>query len=99
MLHKVKIESIDTNPIGARVFIDDNKVRTRGYTFSHYIGEVPQMKLELPVIPYIEYQEAIVNVSNKEEIARAMDKNEFKEFCEIWESIHNKEDSDYGSDN
>ena len=37
MLHKVKIESIDTNPIGARVFID---------------------------------------------------KNEFKEFCDIWESIH-----------
>ena len=54
------------------------------------MGEVPSVDVEIGCVPQIE-ENAIVKVSNKEEIAMLMDKEEFDEFCEIWKEVHGNE--------
>ena len=86
-MHKIKIEPITENGYGAKLSIDGNNVRCAGYTISQCVGEYPVVELEVCAIPNVE-QVSIVHVSNKEEIARLMDFDEFKEFCEIWREVH-----------
>ena len=86
VLHKFKFEPIDELGRG-KVIIDDKPIRCRGYELRHYVDEVPSVELEIDCVPQIE-ETAIINVSNKEEIAALMDKSEFEEFCKIWERIN-----------
>lgn len=87
-LHKFKVEPIDEFVGRARVTIDDKPIRCRGYELRHYVDEVPSVEIEINCVPQIE-ENATINVSNKEEIAALMDKNEYEEFCKIWEKINN----------
>ena len=86
VLHKFKFEPIDELGRG-KVIIDDKPIRCRGYELRHYVNEVPSVEIEIACIPQME-ETAIINVSNKEEIAAFMDKSEFEEFCKIWERIN-----------
>lgn len=88
-MHKVKIEPIEEHPTCARVYIDDEPVRCSGYNLKQYIGELPSIELEMFITPSCEHN-MIVHISNKEEIARLMDKAEFEEFCEIWKEVHDE---------
>lgn len=87
-LHKFRFEPMDKIGRG-RVTIDDKPIKCRGFEIRHYVDELPSVNIEVVCIPQIE-DNAIVNVSNKEEIAMLMDKEEFNEFCEIWKEVHNE---------
>ena len=86
-LHKFKFEPIDELGRG-KVTIDDKPIRCRGYELRHYVDEVPSVDIEIYCVPKIE-ETASISVSNKEEIAELMDREEFEEFCKIWEMINN----------
>lgn len=85
-LHKFKFEQIDELGRG-EVTIDDKHIRCRGYELRHYVDEFPSAYIEIDCVPQIE-ETASISVSNKEEIATLMDREEFEEFCKIWERIH-----------
>ena len=87
ILHKFKFEPIDELGRG-KVTIDDKPIRCRGYELRHYVDEVPSVDIEIACVPQIE-ETASISVSNKEEIAALMDREEFEEFCKIWEMINN----------
>lgn len=86
-LHKFKFEPIDELGRG-KVTIDDKPIRCRGYELRHYVDEIPSVDIEIDCIPQIE-ETASISVSNKEEIAALMGREEFEEFCKIWERINN----------
>ena len=88
-LHKFRFEPMDELGRG-RVTIDDKPIKCIGYELRHYVDEVPSVDIEICCVPQIE-ENAIVKVSNKEEIAMLMDKEEFDEFCEIWKEVHDNE--------
>ena len=88
-LHKFRFEPMDELGRG-RVTIDDKSIKCTGYELRHYVGEVPSVDIEISCVPQIE-ENAIVKVSNKEEIAMLMNKKEFNEFCEIWKEVHDNE--------
>ena len=88
-LHKFKFEPFDELGRG-RVTIDDKPIKCTGYELRHYVNEVPSVDIEICCVPQIE-ENAIISVSNKEEIAMLMNKEEFNEFCEIWKEVHDNE--------
>ena len=88
-LHKFRFEPMDELGRG-RVTIDDKTIKCRGYELRHYVGEVPSVDIEIVCVPQIE-ENTTVKISNKEEIAMLMDKEEFNEFCEIWKEVHDNE--------
>ena len=88
-LHKFKFEPFDELGRG-RVTIDDKTIKCTGYELRHYVNEAPSVDIEICCVPQIE-ENSIVKVSNKEEIAMLMDKEEFNEFCEIWKEVHDNE--------
>lgn len=87
-LHKFKFEPFDEIGRG-RVTIDDKTIKCRGFEIRHYVDEFPSVNIEVVCVPQIE-ENAIISVSNKEEIASLMDKDEFEEFCRVWEEIHDE---------
>ena len=87
MLYKFKVEPTGEGDIFAKVTIDGQAVRCRGYNIRHVVDEIPTVELEICAIPDYEH-DVIVHVGNKEEIARLMDKKEFEEFCEIWRGMN-----------
>lgn len=91
MLHKFSTEPLNDSCIKERVFIDSNLVKCCGYTLIRNADEVPCVILELPVIPEIKDKTVLLQIGNREEIARLMDKTEFTKFCEIWNEIHKDE--------
>lgn len=87
-LHKFKFEPFDECGRG-RVTIDDKPIKCRGFELKHYVNEVPSANIEVVCVQQIE-ENAIINVSNKEEIAALMGREEFEEFCKIWKEVHNE---------
>ena len=85
-LHKFRFEPIDEFGRG-RVTIDDKPIKYRGFELKHYVDEFPSVDIEIICVPQIE-ENAIIRVSNKEEIAAFMNRKEFEEFCKIWEKIN-----------
>ena len=85
-LHKFRFEPIDEFGRG-RVTIDDKPIKCRGFELKHYVDEFPSVNIEFVSVPLIE-ENAIINVYNKEEIAALMGREEFEEFCKIWEKIN-----------
>ena len=88
-LHKFRFEPMDELGRG-RVTIDDKPIKCIGYELRHYVDEVPSVDIEICCVPQIE-ENAIISVSNKEEIAALMNREEFEEFCEIWKETHDNE--------
>ena len=89
LLHKFKFEPFDELGRG-RVTIDDKPIKCRGFEIKHYVNECTSVNSEDVCDPQIE-ENATVKMSNKEEIAMLMDKEEFDEFCEIWKEVHDNE--------
>ena len=88
-LNKFKFEPFDELGRG-RVTIDDKPIKCRGFELKHYLDEFPSVNIEVVCVPKIE-EKAIISVSNKEEIAALMGREEFDEFCEIWKEVHDNE--------
>ena len=86
LLHKFKFEPFDEFGKG-RVTIDDKPIKCRGFEIRHYVDELPSVNIEVVCVPQIE-ENAIMSVSNKEGIAALMNREEFEEFCKIWEKIN-----------
>lgn len=89
MVHKFKVEPVENSYKYAKVTVDDNAVRCKGYTLRHYVDEIPTVELDLCAVPEVEH-DVVIQVGNKEEIARLMNYSEFQEFCRIWEEVHNE---------
>lgn len=87
MFHRFRVEQIDDYAIREKVFIDDVPIRCSGYVLKHNVNEVPVLSISIPVIPNIN-EKANVEIENLEEIARFMDEDTFKEFCETWKEVH-----------
>ena len=85
-LHKFKFEPFDEYGRG-KVTIDDKTIKCRGYELRHCVDEFPSVNIEVVCVPQIE-ENAIISVSNKEDIAALMDREEFEKFCKIWERVH-----------
>lgn len=88
MLHKFSVEPIGY-AYGAKVKIDDKDIKCFGYTLRHFVDEVPKVEIIINALPNIE-NDVVINVGNKEEIARLMNREEFVEFCKIWGEVHNE---------
>ena len=88
VLHNLRIKPIEDRVQCARVIVDDMSIQCRGYSINHSLNEVPTVALELCCIPNYEH-DVVIQIGNKEEIARLMDKTEFEEFCKIWKEVHN----------
>ena len=88
-LHKFKFEPFDKLGRG-RVTIDDKPIKCRGFEIKHYVNECPSVNIEVVCVPQIE-ENATVKISNKEDIAMLMDKEEFDEFRETWKEVHDNE--------
>ena len=88
-LHKFIFEPMDECGRG-KVTVDDKPIKCTGYELKHYVCEFPSVNIEVACVQQIE-ENAIISVSNKEEIAMLMDKEEFNEFCEIWKEVHDNE--------
>lgn len=89
MVHKFKVEPVENSYKYAKVTVDDNAVRCKGYTLRHYVDEIPTVELDLCAVPEVEH-DVVIQISNKEEIARLMDKTEFEDFCNIWKEVYNE---------
>lgn len=85
--HDVKIEGNKDFPKFAKVFVDGNSIRCRGYVISQRVDEIPKVELEILGISETD-QIAKVEISDMENIAKAMDKEEFEKFCTIWNELH-----------
>ena len=86
LLHRFKFEPFDELGRG-RVTIDDKPIKCRGFEIKHYVDEFPSVNIEIICVPQIE-ETSIISVSNKEEIAALMNREEFEEFCKLWENIN-----------
>lgn len=74
------------------VKIDGELVRCRSYTLEQDAGGVPVITIELqPFITSISLN-GIVEIGNKDEIAKLMSRCEFEDFCDTWRSIHRREE-------
>ena len=87
MIHRFKVEPIGDLPQHAKVSVDGNAVLCQGYTIKHYVDDLPTVELDLCAVPDIVH-DVVIQIGNKEEIARLMNYNEFQEFCRIWEEVH-----------
>lgn len=90
MLHNIEIKGIDGHPEGATVAIDGKNVRARAYTVAHEAGCYPVINLNLVAIPTLS-MDGKVRVSNKGDLAVCFDREEFDEFCQIWQEIQSEQ--------
>lgn len=90
MLHKVEIFPVyDT--LRTILKIDGTPIKARAYTLTQEAGNLPQINIEMPVMACVDDGRVVCVVENKDELAHAMDPDEFDEFCRIW---HEKHDGD-----
>lgn len=87
IFHNVKVEGNSEFPCYARVSIDGNVVKCRKYVITQSVYEVPTVELEILGFGDAEHI-ATVQISDMENIAKAMDKEEFEKFCTIWNELH-----------
>ena len=85
--HDVKIEGDKDFPKFAKVFINGNEIRCRGYVIRQSVDEIPTVELEILGISETE-QIAEVKISDMENIAKAMNKEQFEKFCFVWNELH-----------
>ena len=88
-IHKFKVEPIEGNRACAKVTIDGKQCLCSSYDIEHYAGSLPMVNINL--VADVQYeQDAEINIVNLDEIASLMDKKTFKEFCRVWEKIHDE---------
>ena len=88
-IHKIKVETIEGHRELAKVTIDSEQCLCSSYKIEHYAGSLPRVNINL--IADVQYeQDAEINIVNLHEIASLIDKKTFKEFCRVWEEIHDE---------
>ena len=88
-IHRFKVEPIEGRQTCAKVTIDGEQRLCRSYKIEHYAGRLPMVNINL--VADVQYeQDAEINIVNLHEIASLIDKKTFKEFCRVWEEIHNE---------
>lgn len=87
--HEFSVEGQD-KIFGAKVKLDGEEIHfCTGYNISHAAGELPRVEISLmPVIPKVGNLVADVRISNLHQLAKFMDKADFKMFCGIWNKLH-----------
>lgn len=88
-IHKFKVEQIEGNRTCAKVTVDGEQCLFSSYTIEHYAGSLPMVNIN--IVADVQYeQDAEINIVNLHEIASLIDKKTFKEFCRVWEEIHDE---------
>lgn len=88
-IHRFKVEPIEENRACAKVTVDGGRRLCSSYKIEHYAGSLPMVNINL--IADVQYeQDAEINIVNLHEIASLIDKKTFKEFCRVWEEIHDE---------
>lgn len=88
-IHRFKVEPIEEHQACAKVTIDFKKCLCSSYKIEHYAGSLPMVNIDL--VADVQYeQDAEINIVNLHEIASLIDKKTFKEFCRVWEDIHDE---------
>ena len=88
-LHQVKISG---EGVTAHVFVDGEEIhRLSGYTIERNAGEIPMLELRMLCFEenIMEQQTEIV-ISNAETMARIFNREQFDEFCRLWEEYHER---------
>ena len=88
-IHKFKVEPIEGNRVSAKVTVDGKQLLCSSYKIEHYAGCLPMVDINLVAGAQYEH-DAEINIVNLHEIASLIDKKTFKEFCRVWEEIHNE---------
>lgn len=88
-IHKFKVEPIEGHQECAKVTLDGKQCLCSSYKIEHYAGSLPRVDISL--FAEVQYeQDAEINIVNLDRIASLMDKKTFKEFCRVWEDIHDE---------
>ena len=88
-IHRFKVEPIEGNRACAKVTIDGEQCLCSSYKIEHYAGNLPTVNINL--IAEVQYeQNAEISIANLDKIASLIDKKTFKEFCRVWEEIHDE---------
>ena len=90
----VKDVEIKTNGVFATVKINGENVRCTRYLIEHGINEITVIHLDVLAFTQEYCGKAIVEILNKEEIAKLMSKSEFEIFCNIWLKEHGYKEGD-----
>lgn len=88
-IHKFKVEPIEEHRGCAKVTLDGKQCLCSSYKIEHYAGSLPRVDISLIADAQYE-QNAEINIVNLDKIASLMDKKTFKEFCRVWEGIHDE---------
>lgn len=88
-IHKFKVEAIEGHRECAKVTIDGEQCLCSSYKIEHYAGSLPRVDINLAVDVQYEH-DAEINIVNLHEIASLIDKKTFKEFCRVWEEVHDE---------
>lgn len=88
-LHKVEISGEYAT---AKVIIDGEEIhRLSGYTIERNAGEIPMLELRMLCLEEnIMEQQVEIVISNAETMARIFNRNQFDEFCKLWEEYHER---------
>ena len=91
-IHKFKVEAIEGHRECAKVTIDGEQCLCSSYKIEHYAGSLPRLPMvNVNLVADVQYeQNAEINIVNLHEIASLIDKKTFKEFCRVWEEVHNE---------
>ena len=88
-IHRFKVEPIEGNQVSTKVTVDGEQCLCSSYKIEHYAGCLPMVDINL--VAGVQYEhDAEINIVNLHEIASLIDKKTFKEFCRVWEEIHNE---------
>ena len=88
-IHKFKVEPIEGHQAFAKVTVDGEQLLCSSYKIEHYAGSLPMVNINL--VADVQYEQDVeINIVNLHERASLMDKKTFKEFCRVWEDIHDE---------
>ena len=94
-LHEVKISGEGAI---AHVFVDGEEIhRLSGYTIERNAGEIALVELRMvrPDETILEdYAEVVI--SNSETMAKLFNREQFDEFCRLWEEYHERREGQEG---
>lgn len=76
----------------AKIYIDGEETHgIRGYTIEHDACEIPQVELRLACVSEnVAETQATIQFANTDLIAKLFSREQFDEFCRLWEEYHER---------
>lgn len=84
--------AVEGSGITAKIYIDGEEIHgIRGYTIEHDASEIPQVELRLACVSEnVAETQATIQFANTDLIAKLFSREQFDEFCRLWEEYHER---------